>query len=239
MPRDASTVAKPCRAGAIILGKENLSQWAGIRSLKPVRGWSAHGSQTYAAYHEKQDPGGSSSGSGVASDLGLAFASLGTETDGSFIFPSHKNGIVGVKPTMGLTSRHLVIPCTEHQDTVGPMARTVRDAAAVLQAIAGYDPKDNYTSVIPHIPGYVSACKANALHGARIGIPWNVITADVGIGDYLPREEFDASGSFSIHWQKQARFLFLQISPRGAKSRRRRCEGLSTERILRPTWLRI
>lgn len=188
--RDATTVRKLREAGAIILGKANLSQWAQSRSSDPVRGWSAHGGQTYAAYYEKQDPGGSSSGSGVASDLGLALATLGTETDGSIIFPSHKNGIVGIKPTVGLTSRHMVIPLTEHQDTVGPMARTVRDAARILQVIAGYDPRDNYTSAIPDIPDYVAACDADALRGARIGVPWNIVQGD--ISSYMPQEEVDA-----------------------------------------------
>jgi amidase len=140
-------------------------------------GWSAQGGQTLGAYHDKQNPCGSSSGGGVATDLGLAFATLGTETDGSIVSPSERNNIVGIKPTVGLTSRDLVIPITEHQDTVGPMARTVRDAAAILQIIAGKDSNDKYTGAIPDVPDYVAACKLDALKGARLGVPWIAIMA--------------------------------------------------------------
>ncbi|KIW07331.1 uncharacterized protein PV09_02181 [Verruconis gallopava] len=178
VPRDSAIAAKLRAAGAIILGKTNLSQWANYRSSNTSNGWSALGGQVYAAYYPKQDPSGSSSGSGVASSIGLAVASLGTETDGSIVSPSSQNNIVGIKPTVGLTSRSLVIPISEHQDTIGPMARTVKDAAYVLQAIAGYDPSDNYTSAIPdsgRLPDYVAACNYSALLGARIGIPRNVI----------------------------------------------------------------
>ncbi|KAI5363781.1 putative amidase signature domain-containing protein [Septoria linicola] len=169
--------AKLRKAGAIILGKTNLSQWANYRSDNTSNGWSAYGGQTYAAYYSRQDPSGSSSGSGVASSIGLALASLGSETSGSILSPSNVNGLVGIKPTVGLTSRYLVIPISEHQDTVGPMARTVRDAAHVLKSIAGPDPKDNYTSAYPFktVPDYVAACKDKALSGARIGVAWNVL----------------------------------------------------------------
>ncbi|KAJ4298944.1 hypothetical protein N0V90_004187 [Kalmusia sp. IMI 367209] len=178
VPRDATVAAKLRKAGVIILGKTNLSQWANFRSSNSSNGWSAYGGQTYGAYYPGQDPSGSSSGSGVASSLGLAVASLGTETDGSIISPSQINNIVGIKPTVGLTSRALVIPISEHQDTVGPMARTVKDAAYLLQAIAGPDPYDNYTSAIPFngsLPNYVAACKLDALKGKRIGVPRNYI----------------------------------------------------------------
>ncbi|CEJ93078.1 hypothetical protein VHEMI08692 [[Torrubiella] hemipterigena] len=175
VPRDATAVAKLRDAGAIILGKTNMGEWAEGRSSNATSGWSSHGGQTYAAYCQKQSPGGSSSGSGVAVDLGLSFAALGTETAGSIIFPSHKNGIVGIKPTVGLTSRHMVVPLNEYQDTVGPMTRTVQDAAIILQIIAGHDTRDNYTSAIPEIPDYLAACKKGALRGARIGVPWNVL----------------------------------------------------------------
>ncbi|TDZ49587.1 putative amidase [Colletotrichum trifolii] len=179
VPQDSFMARKLREAGAVILGKTNLSQWANYRSNNTSNGWSAHGGQVYAAYHPQQDPSGSSSGSGVASDLGLALASLGTETDGSILSPSQRNNLVGIKPTVGLTSRHLVIPISEHQDTIGPMARTVKDAAYVLGAIAGADPKDNYTSAIPNdgeIPDYPAACDRYALRGARIGIPRNAIS---------------------------------------------------------------
>ncbi|KAH6629223.1 amidase signature domain-containing protein [Boeremia exigua] len=183
VPRDATVASKLRAAGAIILGKTNLSQWANYRSANSSNGWSAYGGQTYAAYYPGQDPSGSSSGSGVAASLGLAFGTLGTETDGSIVSPSQLNNIVGIKPTVGLTSRALVIPISEHQDSVGPMARTVKDAAYILQAIAGPDPYDNYTSAIPWAlnatnttkPDYVAACKLDALVGKRIGIPRNAL----------------------------------------------------------------
>lgn len=175
MSHDSTVASKLREAGAIILGKANLSQWSFFRSFDLPSGWSSHGGQVYGAYHADQDPNGSSSGSGVAADLGLAFAAIGSETFGSLLGPSHRNNVVGVKPTVGLTSRHLLIPVSEHLDTVGPMARTVRDAAYLLQAIAGADSKDNYTSEIPDIPDYVAACKPEALRGSRIGVPWNLL----------------------------------------------------------------
>jgi amidase len=180
VPRDATVAAKLRNAGAIILGKTNLSQWANYRSSNSSNGWSAQGGQTYGAYYPGQDPSGSSSGSGVSSSIGLAVGSLGTETDGSILSPSQMNNIVGIKPTLGLTSRALVIPISEHQDTVGPMARTVKDAAYILQAIAGPDQYDNYTSAIPWgrngtVPDYPAACQFDALLGKRIGVPRNAI----------------------------------------------------------------
>lgn len=178
VPRDSTLAAKLRKAGAIILGKTNLSQWANFRSYNTSNGWSAYGGQTYAAYYPGQDPSGSSSGSGVASSIGLALAALGSETSGSILSPSDVNNLVGIKPTVGLTSRYLVIPISEHQDTVGPMARSVKDAAYVLQAIAGPDPNDNYTLANPdkdHLPDYVAACDYNALAGARIGVARNVL----------------------------------------------------------------
>ncbi|KAH9888645.1 amidase [Xylariomycetidae sp. FL2044] len=184
VPEDSTVASKLRRAGAVILGKANLSQWANYRSNNSSNGWSAYGGQATGAYYELQDPSGSSSGSGVATSIGLAWAALGTETDGSIVSPSNVNGVVGIKPTVGLTSRYLVIPISEHQDTIGPMARTVRDAAFLLTAIAGKDPKDNYTSAIPFgeqdIPDYVGACDYNALKGKRIGVPRNLFPADPG-----------------------------------------------------------
>lgn len=177
VPRDSFMAAQLRRAGAIILGKTNLSQWANFRSFNTSNGWSAYGGQTLGAYVPNQDPSGSSSGSGVASSLGLALAALGTETSGSILSPCDVNNLACVKPTVGLTSRALVIPISEHQDTVGPMARTMKDAAYLLAAIAGQDPNDNYTSAIPFrkTPDYVKACKKDALKGKRIGIPRNVL----------------------------------------------------------------
>ncbi|KAK4663497.1 hypothetical protein QC763_608890 [Podospora pseudopauciseta] len=179
VPHDSTMAVKLREAGAIILGKANLSQWANYRSSNSSSGWSAYGGQATGAYYPNEDPGGSSSGSGVAASIGLCLATLGTETSGSIISPSQKGSLVGIKPTVGLTSRYLVIPISSHQDTIGPMARTVKDAAIILQAIAGHDPRDNYTSTIPwedsKIPDYVSALNVSSLSGARIGIPYNTL----------------------------------------------------------------
>ncbi|PNY28634.1 Amidase [Tolypocladium capitatum] len=180
VPEDSTVVAKLRKAGAIILGKANLSQWANYRSFNSSNGWSAYGGQTIGAYYPGQDPSGSSSGSGVASSIGLAWASLGTETDGSILSPALTNNLVGIKPTVGLTSRYLVIPISEHQDTIGPLARTVRDAAHLLSAIAGPDPRDNYTSAFPfrNVPDYAKACNQSGLKGRRLGVPRNLITTN-------------------------------------------------------------
>ena len=217
VPRDSTVASKLRRAGAIILGKANLSQWANYRSNNTSNGWSAYGGQTYAAYYPKQDPGGSSSGSGVASSLGLAFATIGTETDGSIVYPAQNNGVVGIKPTVGLTSRYLVIPISEHQDTVGPMARTVKDAAYILQQIAGFDVRDNYTSAIPNngtLPDYVAACKYFALRGSRIGVPWNAI----GIRDDDANGAMLTAFSVAISLLKEAGATIVDIDFPGAKS---------------------
>ncbi|KAI0030560.1 amidase signature enzyme [Vararia minispora EC-137] len=177
-PRDATVAAKLRTAGAIILGKANLSEWSHSRgSLAP--GWSGRGGQTTSAYCFTCDASGSSSGSGVASSIGLAAASLGTETDGSIILPSSKNNLVGIKPTVGLTSRAGVIPISEHQDTVGPMTRSVADAATILTVIAGPDPLDNYTLAQPvTLPDYTSALVPNGLEGIRLGVPRSAFPYD-------------------------------------------------------------
>jgi amidase len=178
VPRDASVVTKLRAAGIVFLGKSNLSQWANFRSSNSSNGWSAYGGQVTGAYYPNQDPSGSSSGSGVGSSIGLALASLGTETSGSILAPSAQNNLVGIKPTVGLTSRALVIPISEHQDTVGPMARSVSDAAYVLSIIAGKDENDNYTSAQPWDtpPDYTKALNFSGLRGARIGIPSNALS---------------------------------------------------------------
>ncbi|MCJ1388190.1 hypothetical protein MMC18_001035 [Xylographa bjoerkii] len=179
--REATVVAKLRSAGAIILGKATMGEWAQCRSRKASssHGWSAYGGQVYGAYYPQQDPSGSSSGSAVAVSVGLALASLGTETSGSIVNPCEKGNSVGIKPTLGLTSRSMVIPISLRQDTVGPMARTVKDAAYVLSAITGQDKFDNWTSAQPFIyrstPDYVKACDFSGLKGVRIGIPRNGI----------------------------------------------------------------
>lgn len=180
VPRDSTIAAKLRAAGVIILGKSNLSQWANFRSSNSSSGWSAYGGQVTGAYYPDMDPSGSSSGSGVGTSIGLALAALGTETDGSILSPSSVNNLVGIKPTVGLTSRSLVIPISEHQDTVGPMARSVSDAAYILSIIAGKDEYDNYTLAQPFDtpPDYTQALNISSLRGARIGIPRNGITPD-------------------------------------------------------------
>ncbi len=142
---DATVIAKLKEAGAIILGKANLSEWANFRGKRSISGWSSRGGQTRNPFFLNRTPCGSSSGSAVAVTADYCTVAIGTETDGSILCPSHVNGIVGVKPTMGLVSRKGIIPISHTQDTAGPMARTVKDAAYVLEAIAGMDEKDKVT----------------------------------------------------------------------------------------------
>ncbi len=177
VPEDSSAAAKLRNAGAIILGKANLSQWVYFRSFNTSEGWSAIGGQTMGAYYPEQEPSGSSSGSAVAASLGLAPAALGTETVGSLVEPGSVNNVVAIKPTVGLVSRYLTLGISERMDTIGPLAGTVKDAAYILSAIAGRDPKDNYTSAIPFhsIPNYAALCSFGALRGKRIGVPRNLI----------------------------------------------------------------
>ena len=143
--QDATVARKLRAAGAVILGKTNLSEWANFRSTHSVSGWSSRGGQTRNPYALDRNPCGSSSGSGVAVAADLCAAAVGTETDGSIICPSHTNGIVGIKPTLGLVSRAGIIPISHSQDTAGPMARTVADAAILLAVLAGPDPRDPAT----------------------------------------------------------------------------------------------
>jgi amidase len=170
-PTDAFVVEKLRAAGAVLIGKTNLSEWANFRSTHSSSGWSARGGQVKHAYVLDRNPCGSSSGSGTAIAANLATVGIGTETDGSIICPSSIGGIVGLKPTVGLVSRAGIIPISATQDTAGPMCRTVRDAALVLQAIAGRDPRDSATQVAPAtVPDYLSGLRPDALKGARIGV---------------------------------------------------------------------
>jgi amidase len=145
-PKDAFVVKKLREAGAVILGKTNLSEWANIRSNHSVSGWSGRGGQTRNPYALDRNPCGSSSGSGAAASANLCVITIGTETDGSVVCPSNANGLVGIKPTLGWASRAGIIPISHSQDTPGPMARTVRDAAILLSVMAGTDPEDKYTA---------------------------------------------------------------------------------------------
>jgi amidase len=171
-PDDAFIVKKLREAGAIILAKSNLSEWANFRSTRSTSGWSSRGGQTLNPYSLDRNPCGSSSGSAVAVTANLCSVAIGTETDGSVICPSHINSIVGVKPTMGLVSRTGIIPISHNQDTAGPMARTVQDAAILLSVITGIDPDDSSTSNHNYdIPSdYTKFLDPNGLMGARIGI---------------------------------------------------------------------
>lgn len=169
--RDAPLVARLREAGVVILGKTNLSEWANIRSGDSTSGWSAVGGRTRNPYVLDRNPCGSSSGSGAATAASLAAASVGTETDGSIICPSTANGIVGIKPTVGLVSRTHIIPISGTQDTAGPMARSVADAAALLTVMAGSDAADAATrEADARRADYSAALDANALGGKRIGV---------------------------------------------------------------------
>ncbi|KAL4260838.1 Amidase signature (AS) superfamily protein [Pleurotus pulmonarius] len=166
VPDDADVVKRLRRAGAIILGKGNMDEFAHFRGDNLPSGWSGRGGQNTNAYFPN----------------GLTTVSLGTETDGSIVCPSSNNNIVGIKPTVGLTSRAGVIPISAHQDTVGPMARSMTDAAIVLSVIAGKDDNDNYTLAQPSlIPDYMEALDQNALRGKRIGVPRRAFCNDTDI----------------------------------------------------------
>jgi len=171
-PKD-SFVAKTLReAGALILGKTNLSEWANIRSSHSSSGWSARGGQTRNPYALDRNPCGSSSGSGAAVAANLCAVAIGTETDGSIVCPANANGVVGIKPTVGLVSRAGIIPIAHSQDTAGPLARTVTDAAILLGAITGVDPDDPATAASRSkgLQDYTKFLDAKGLTGARIGV---------------------------------------------------------------------
>ena len=170
--RDSFVAQKLREAGAVILGKTNLSEWANIRSSHSVSGWSGRGGLTKNPYALNRNPCGSSSGSGAAVAANLCALAVGTETDGSVVCPSSANGIVGIKPTLGMISRAGIIPIAHSQDTAGPMARTVRDAALLLNVLTGADPRDNSTAEgAGKVEGdYTRFLDPNGLRGARIGV---------------------------------------------------------------------
>ena len=169
--RDAPLVARLRAAGAVIVGKANLSEWANIRSSDSISGWSAVGGQVRNPYALDRNPCGSSSGSAVAVSAGMVPAAIGTETDGSITCPAAVNGIVGFKPTVGLVSRTHVVPISHSQDTPGPMTLTVRDAALVMNAIAGRDPADAATAEADsRREDYAARLSPDALRGVRLGV---------------------------------------------------------------------
>ncbi len=178
-PPDAFIVQRLRAAGAIVIGKANLSEWANFRSSPSSSGWSGIGGQTNMAYVLDRNPCGSSSGSGVAASADLATAAVGTETDGSIVCPSGANGVVGIKPTLGLLSRNGIVPISADQDTAGPMARNVTDAAVLLGAMTGIDRADPATAAqAGHaFTDYTQFLDAHALQGKRIGV-WRAGTYD-------------------------------------------------------------
>jgi amidase len=192
-PTDSTVAAKLRAGGAVILGKTNLSEWANFRSFESISGWSGRGGQTNNPYGINRNPCGSSSGSGAAASANFAVLALGSETDGSIVCPSNANGLVGIKPTVGLTSRAGVVPISHTQDTVGPLARTVADAAAALGVIQSqtYDGRDAATGSVPlgwkgrprpsNIPtDYTQFLNPNGLQGARLGL------TRAGLGGFDP-----------------------------------------------------
>ncbi len=177
---DAALVAQLRDAGAIILAKANLSEWANFRSTRSSSGWSSIGGQTRNPYEPLRNPCGSSAGSAVAVAANLAVLAVGTETDGSIVCPASINGVVGIKPTLGLVSRGGIIPLAHSQDTAGPIARTVRDAALMLTAMSAADPSDPAAADRPEsIPDYAADLATDALQGKRIG----AIRSYSGAGD--------------------------------------------------------
>ncbi len=182
-PRDAFIVKRLRSAGALILGKTNLSEWANFRGKHSVSGWSSRGGLTHNPYALDRSACGSSSGSGAAVAANFCAAAIGTETDGSIVCPSQTNGIVGIKPTVGLLSRSGIIPIAHSQDTPGPMVRTVADAAILLGALTGVDERDPATrsSRTRALRDYTKNLDPNGLKGARIGVARNMAGTDLRI----------------------------------------------------------
>jgi amidase len=171
-PKDSFVAMKLREAGAVILGKTNLSEWANIRSGHSTSGWSGRGGLTHNPYALDRNPCGSSSGTGAGISANLAVGGIGTETDGSIVCPSSSNGLAGIKPTVGLTSRAGIIPISHSQDGAGPMCRTLRDAAIMLGAITGVDPDDSYTAASQgkSYTDYTQFLDPHGLKGARLGV---------------------------------------------------------------------
>ena len=182
-PRDAFLVARLREAGAVILGKTNLSEWANMRSTRATSGWSARGGLTLNPYALDRNTSGSSSGSGTSMAASLAAVAVGTETDGSITSPASVASLVGIKPTVGLVSRAGVIPIAHSQDTAGPMARTVADAAVLLTAMAGSDPRDPASTLADQKKtDYTRFLDRDGLRGKRIGVVRSQLTAS---GDWV------------------------------------------------------
>jgi amidase len=185
-PRDATVAAKLRKAGAVILGKANLSEWANFRSSRASSGWSGRGGLTRNPYVLDRSACGSSAGSAAAVAAGFTTVAIGTETNGSIICPAAANGVVGIKPTVGLVSRAGIVPISHSQDTAGPIARNVTDAAIVLTAIAGSDPRDPATAnADAHATDYTQFLDADALAGKRIGVVRDLAGSDPDVDHLL------------------------------------------------------
>ncbi|MEX5746995.1 amidase [Massilia sp. X63] len=187
--KDAHIVTLLRNAGAVIIGKTNLSEWANMRSTKSVSGWSGRGGQTKNPYALDRNTSGSSSGSGAAAAAALATLTVGTETDGSIVSPASSCGIVGIKPTLGLLSRSGIIPIAHSQDTAGPMTRSVADAALMLAAMAGPD-ADDKASVDSknHLADYAAALRPDGLKGKRIGVARNFFGSNDTVDAIIEKE---------------------------------------------------
>jgi amidase len=215
--RDAPLVARLRAAGALILGKTNMSEWANIRSNRSMSGWSAIGGLVRNPYALDRTACGSSSGSGAAIAAGLAWAAIGTETDGSIVCPASINGLVGLKPTVGLVSRTHVIPISHSQDTPGPMTRTVRDAATVLSVIAGSDRADDATNLADRHARDYAAALTGSIKGQRIGVLREEIGRQPGT-----RATFEAA----LATLKTAGAVLVDIDKTGAPDGLGRAEGV-------------
>jgi amidase len=189
-PEDAPLVARLRAAGAVILGKTNMSEWANFRSTHSVSGWSGRGGQCRNPYALSRTPSGSSSGSAAATAANLCGVAVGSETDGSIVSPASCNGLVGIKPTVGLVSRRGIVPISHSQDTAGPIARSVRDAAVMLGVMSGADPKDPASlAAAGHFENdYLRYLDDAGLKGARLGIARNFFADSAPMTRFLDEQ---------------------------------------------------
>jgi amidase len=201
-PKDAPLVARLRAAGAVILGKTNLSEWANFRSTHSSSGWSGRGGQTRNPYALNRTPSGSSSGSAVAVAANLCAVAVGTETDGSIVSPASINGIVGFKPTVGLVSRRGIAPIAHSQDTAGPLARSVRDAAVMLSVMAGLDTADAASAAVGNRfdNDYARYVDPDGLRGARLGIARQFFADNAPLNVFLDGciETLKGAGAFIV-----------------------------------------
>nr|WP_166181139.1 amidase [Altererythrobacter segetis] len=233
--RDAPLIARLRKAGGVVLGKTNLSEWANIRSTSSTSGWSAVGGLTKNPHALDRNACGSSSGSGAAVAAGMAWAAIGTETDGSVTCPASVSGIVGLKPTVGLVSRTHVVPISASQDTAGPMARSVADAALLLNAIAGPDPADAATAdAAKHLTDFTAGLGSSSLKGQRVGVLRKMVGNDLRVAqlfdaavadlkragaevveiDYeMPKEMGDAELTVLLYELREGLGAYLKGSP--------------------------